>query len=492
MAIGFTLIRPIDGMRAAASYGFSWTTLALGPLEMIRRTDLGFPLGILLADYAASVALYFLYDHSVGALAVRLVAGNVCAALVYNEMQTLRRLSRGYELLGPRHLIEPLAAKFPREGRSGRLRLLYERWLVLIVFSIGVAQIHYQLWDLSLLTNLFTGPPAKSSMQPLPTATVPPFGTTGTLDPAAKGKTAEILRPPSSPSSGPTPSKQSSPEPVPTAAPGVMPAPILAPTATPNVSPTRGTVAPVPSVLLEESRRQCDTLMGTQFDSDLPKDVVPLVSTSLQSDDAIDSAIANCERARVGGHRRYSNQLGRALAARATLFASAGRETEARDFMNRAVQSWKRAAGEGSGSAMNFLGAYYNGTFNSGAKGGVDFVPPDYLKALEQWEKGSNLGNARAARNAAVVYLYGAEQYPPVTQDIGRAITQFERAIKAGDLSASAIYGESLYLGDPKQLKRDPAKGLTYLTSACQGGDPRAKGFFDKSRKPPVARPPNC
>jgi hypothetical protein len=200
--------------------------------------------------------------------------------------------------------------------------------------------------------------------------------------------------------------------------------------------------------------------------------------------------------ARTGPGRRFNTQLGRAYAARAVLLASRGSDSDARDYMSKAIAQWEAAEAQGSGAAMNFLGAVYKGTFNSP---GFAFVQPNYPKALQYWLNGDRAGNLKAARNAGGMLLLGPADFAGVAQDIRRSKELLLRAINGGDVTAASLYGQALYYGYPPEVGKREAVGIDYLIKACNAGDPSAKVFFDtelaKSRRSPLlpaTRPSGC
>jgi TPR repeat protein len=97
------------------------------------------------------------------------------------------------------------------------------------------------------------------------------------------------------------------------------------------------------------------------------------------------------------------------------LLASRGNGNDAHYYMNRAITQWSAGEAQGSGAAMNFLGAVYKGSFNSPA---FTFLQPDYPKALLYWRMGDGAGNVKAARNAGGMLLLGPRDFPGVDQDI--------------------------------------------------------------------------
>jgi hypothetical protein len=348
-----------------------------------------------------------------------------------------------------------------------------------------------------------TAVPRAAAESPRPTATpAPTFTPTSEPSPTAVPR-AETPRPIATPAPTFTPTSTPSPTAVPTAA--DTPRPIPIPTPTPTLSPTaipRVTETPRPpaksaAVILAEQQRACDAAMGSQFDSDLPPGTAYVPDTSALSEADIDQAIASCEAARAGPSRRFNTQLGRAYAARAVLLASKGSFADAVDYMNRAIAQWTAAEAQGSGAAMNFLGALYKGTFNIPT---YAFLKPVYPTALRYWQNGDKAGNLKATRNAGGMLLLGPEEFPGVAQDINRARELLLKAINGNDMAAASVYGQALFYGYPPGVGRNHgAEGIGYLIRACNAGDSSAKAFFDKefakpSKSPllPVTRPAGC
>lgn len=236
--------------------------------------------------------------------------------------------------------------------------------------------------------------------------------------------------------------------------------------------------------------------MGSQFDLDLPIGVKYVADTSVLPETDIDHAIASCEVARTGPGRRFNTELGRAYAARAVLLASQNQDADARDYMNKAITQWNAAESQGSGAAMNFLGAVYKGTFNSPT---FSFFQPDYPKALQYWLRGDKANNLKAARNAGGMLLLGTADFPGVPQDIKKSKELLQRAINGNDMTAASLYGQALFYGYPTAVGKDGAAGIDLLIRACNAGDPSAKVFFDtelaRSRRSPLlpaTRPVGC
>jgi Sel1 repeat len=176
--------------------------------------------------------------------------------------------------------------------------------------------------------------------------------------------------------------------------------------------------------------------------------------------------------------------------------AAANDKDTARAKMAQGVDLWQAAAAAGSGAAMNFLGAYYNGTFNS-AK--LSFVQPDSQKAFDYWLKGARANNTKAMENAGIVYLAGPSDYPPIQRDVDKAQLWLTKAIQGGSTNAAVVLGEALFYGSTPGLTRDVKKGLDYLTKACIAGEVGAKRFFDhEMNRPqyrtllPAVRPTGC
>lgn len=219
---------------------------------------------------------------------------------------------------------------------------------------------------------------------------------------------------------------------------------------------------------------ECDRLMATQFDNDLSPQIPPADADSL-SDADVDQAIAACTLAMRGSApRRFASEAGRAYAQRAARRArTIDSQPAAREDMDQALQAWRTAAANNSGAAMNFLGAYYKGTFNANYL----FTVPDYQQALNYWLNGANVGNARSMRNAGAVLLRGSEQYAPVQKDVVKAKEFLTRADQRGEMGATNALGQSYFYGDG--VEKNTSLGLDLITKACRAGDQDAKKFFD-------------
>lgn len=249
---------------------------------------------------------------------------------------------------------------------------------------------------------------------------------------------------------------------------------------------------PQPSVPVD-ARAECDRLMAAQYDNDLPPQAPYVERAEDLSDDDIHAAISACaDAARQTNSRRLLTQKARALAARAQRWSIPAEESNARNDMNQAIVLWERAAEAGSGSALNFLGSYYKGTFNTN----MTYVTPNFGKALDLWSRGAELGHVRAMRNAGAMLLWGAELYPPVARNLPRAKDLLTRAARRGEIGAASELGQAYLRGDPTE--KNVSAGVELITMACRGNDDAAKAFFDrelaKTRRleslPP--RPPGC
>jgi hypothetical protein len=462
MAFKFALVRPADDSKRVGYYGFAWSTLLLGPLAALARRDFGSSFLLMLSEVVVC-ALVFLSDRNPLLLVARLAVVTFSWALLYNELYTLGLIASGFRFEGSHEVVSALEGQFPAGGRADRVRLLRERSLTLVVLGLGCLQ--------AIVISMPNSPPslAIDARKSSPTTPLPPA-----VSPA------------------PEVPKVTPPLPAPSATPA---APV--PTPVPRLVDTPRVPAKSAVVVLAEEQRACDAAMGTQFDSDLPNGVRYVVDTSVLSEADIDHAIASCEVARTGPGRRFNTQLGRAYAARAVLLASRGNDADARDDMNKAITQWNAAEAQGSGAAMNFLGAVYKGTFNSP---NFSFLQPDYPKALQYWLKGDKAGNLKAARNAGGMLLLGPTDFPGVAQDIKRSRELLAKAINGGDMTAASLYGQALYYGYPPEIgKKEGASGIEYLIRACNAGDPSAKAFFDtefaKSKKSPLlptTRPAGC
>jgi TPR repeat protein len=494
MAFKFSLVRP-DGAARPGYFGFAWTTLFFGPLAPIGRKDFSIAFLTMALEIIFCLLVFWYYDRDAYLLAARLAIVSFCWALLYNEIHALNLLIEGFRFHGSDEVVAALNNKFSATGRAERLRLLRERSLVFVAAGLGILQISSYLLP-KVVTPLqkfpearFESPttPARETNRPPAPATSAEVAIPASVTPPSPAAVAPIPEVAQRPVAG-------TPSPAPAASPS--PAAEAINKAVPKEPPAQ-VVEKVPvrsdAEIRAEQQYQCDIAMGSQFDSDLPKNVTPIVDTSVLSEMAIDQAIASCDGARRGPGRRFNTQLGRAYAAKAVLLATKSDDRGARENMDQAVQQWKAAERQGSGAAMNFLGAYYKGTFNSVS---LRFLLPDYSRALEYWLAGEKAGNPKAARNAGGILLLGPSDYPPVPQDIPRAITLLEKAIRGGDLAAAATYGQALYYGDPKGVPKEMQRGLSLLARACAGNDSTAKAFYDreiaKQKKPTLVRPDGC
>jgi len=235
-----------------------------------------------------------------------------------------------------------------------------------------------------------------------------------------------------------------------------------------------GRVEQLVKLVVLDPRTECDRLMATQFDIDLPQQQ-PTANADALSDADVEQAINACATSvRDTSARRLMAQAGRAYAARAVRRAKVPDEQGARADMNEAIRLWNRAADAGSGSAMNFLGAYYKGTFNAN----LSFVTPNFGQALQYWTNGANAGHVRAMRNAGVMLLWGAEKFAPVERNLPRAKELLTRALQRGEVGAANELGQAYFYGDPTE--KNTTAGLDLIASACRGGDPDAKAFYDR------------
>lgn len=273
---------------------------------------------------------------------------------------------------------------------------------------------------------------------------------------------------------------------------------------TPEPAPTTPAIDPVDA---------CNRAMAISYDQDLPPGVSAVQDVTNLSADEFDRAVSTCGTSvqQNSGSRRLMSQLGRAYAARAVFLAKSGNMAAATADMNKAVEQWMKAADRGSGSAQNFLGAYFRGTFNNSS--GRQLVEPNFHKALSYWQASASAGNPRAARNAGAMLLLGSDalkqddvKFPTgagagsssVQPDIPRARQLLEFAAKK-DPSAATFYGKALFYGDPATLGKDTSRGLSLLTQACAAGDSDAGAFFDREMNKaasklllPASKPSGC
>jgi hypothetical protein len=245
------------------------------------------------------------------------------------------------------------------------------------------------------------------------------------------------------------------------------------------------------------ARQSCDRTFATPLDLDVPKSTPPMRDTASLTDEDLKSGLSSCLiMQKVSDERRYLTQAGRGYATIANRSAAAGDPAKASEMMAKGVDSWQDAAKAGSGAAMNFLGAYYNGTFNTGK---LAYVKQDPQKATEFWVNGAIAKNAKAMENAGIVFLAGPSDYPPIQRDVDKARQLLASAFEGGSTYAATVLGKALFYGSPSELKRDTKTGLDYLTKACIAGDLPARRFFDlemsrSQNKPflPDVRPAGC
>jgi hypothetical protein len=459
MAYKFTLVRSSDGAKRPGYFGFSWATLLAGPLTPLARRDFGSCFVLMLSE-ALICAIVFLFDKSLLMLAARLGIISLSWAILYNELHVLGLVNSGFRFEGPSDVVSALQNKFASTDTASRVRLLRERSLVFVVIGLACLQAATDITQKSSLSFV-----RKSGSAP---------GTT------ASREATPAIRTPTLPQTAPLAGSSQVPPPQMSPPPTAPTAPVPLPVAPKAVEAPRPPTISAAEVLAERER-ECDAAMGSQFDTDLPSSVKYVADTSAWSEADIDQAIASCDAARVAPGRRYNTQLGRAYAARAVLLAASGNDSDARDTMNKAIAQWNAAEAQGSGAAMNFLGAFYKGTFNSPT---FTFVQPDYPKALQYWLKGDSAGNLKATRNAGGMLLLGQADFAGVRQDIKKSRELLEKAIRGGDAPAASLYGQALYYGYPPEIgKKDAAAGLAFLTRACGLGDPSAKSFFDNEIK---------
>ena len=250
---------------------------------------------------------------------------------------------------------------------------------------------------------------------------------------------------------------------------------------------------------MEQQQREsiCDRTMATQFDLDLPASASYVKSASSLTDAEVGTAVSSCASAwRTTGARRFASQAGRAYAARAERRAAAGMQAEARSDMEQAVALWHAAINLGSGAAMNFLGAYEKGTFNTET---VQFIQPNLSEALQYWLKGAAQGNPKSMRNAGVMLLEGSPEYAPVVRNVAEGRSWLQKAADGGELTAAAALGKALFYGYPPEIGKDVSAGLALLTKACAGRDAGARSFFEKEMNRskyrellPAVPPPGC
>jgi TPR repeat protein len=189
--------------------------------------------------------------------------------------------------------------------------------------------------------------------------------------------------------------------------------------------------------------------------------------------------------------------------------------------MEDALKAWRKAVSMSSGSAMNFLGAYYHGTYNEEvapwrARANLApfvFLNPSPETALRFFSQSADNSNASGMRNAGSMLLGDADP-PPVYQNIYEGVRLLTRAMKAGESKAAVILGKAFYTGSPRNVTNYapppvPAKeqALQFFGKACSDtSDPAARHsaeeFLDRISSPtynggggkldPSKRPPEC
>jgi hypothetical protein len=453
MALRFELTDG-NGTKATAYYGFSWTTLFFGPLPALFRGDAGFFVGLFGLEVLSAGLAYWYFGLAwlVGASA--LVVG-FAWALVYNEMHVLQLMKKGFRLTGEPEVITALESVFDSKDIGGKEQLLRQRasLLMLIAFTALFGALRW--------VSPIPQPSASPRVEVNPVPSRPP---------AAEPQAERTVR------------VEPTPEPAPT---------------TPAIDPVDA----------------CNRAMAISYDQDLPPGVSAVQDVTNLSADEFDRAVSTCGTSvqQNSGSRRLMSQLGRAYAARAVFLAKSGNMAAATADMNKAVEQWMKAADRGSGSAQNFLGAYFRGTFNNSS--GRQLVEPNFHKALSYWQASASAGNPRAARNAGAMLLLGSDalkqddvKFPTgagagsssVQPDIPRARQLLEFAAKK-DPSAATFYGKALFYGDPATLGKDTSRGLSLLTQACAAGDSDAGAFFDREMNKaasklllPASKPSGC
>jgi hypothetical protein len=248
--------------------------------------------------------------------------------------------------------------------------------------------------------------------------------------------------------------------------------------------------------IIGNTRQKCDRNLANPFDPDAPKGSPTMRDTAALSDDEIQQALTAClQMQNYSDDRRYLTQAARGYATQATRRAAANTDDATR-LMGRALSLWNRAKAAGSGAAMNYLGAYYSGSFNTA---NLRFVQPDYREALDNWLKAADANNVKAMENAGLVLLAGAADYPPIQRDANRAQGLLSSAARGDDMNAATALGKAFFYGSPPEITQDYARGLAYLTTACIKGEVGARRFFDlEMNRPqyrthlPATRPAGC
>ena len=155
----------------------------------------------------------------------------------------------------------------------------------------------------------------------------------------------------------------------------------------------------------------CTRNAGSKFDTDNASKDGPADTASL-SDEVIRTTIQACQSAAQQindstGKRRALAQLGRVQAAQAVSLAKGGLGAQARQLMQSAVGSWMTAANLKSAIAMNFLGAYFDGSYSREVNRADSdyFVQRDQATAITWWRSAADAGNPTAMSNMAAMML---------------------------------------------------------------------------------------
>lgn len=245
---------------------------------------------------------------------------------------------------------------------------------------------------------------------------------------------------------------------------------------------------------------QCDSLAGSRFDTDRPNGVPPVDNMLTLSEVDVDTAISACtEAVKSSSQRRFYAQLGRAYATKAEKQAISGNDSAASASMEQALSVWRKGASRGSGSAMNFLGAYHRGTYNDEVAPGraranlppFTFISPSLETSLRFFLDSARNSNPNGMRNAGSLLL-GDMDPPPPFQSVPDGVQWLKKAISSGDSKAAIVLAKAFYTGSPRDVIRyadhSPSpkdQALQLLRKACEdSADPAArssaKEFVDK------------
>ena len=248
-----------------------------------------------------------------------------------------------------------------------------------------------------------------------------------------------------------------------------------------------GTSTSISNTTASQNMESCTRGAGSRFDTDNSSKDGPNDTATLTLD-VIRATISSCRAAsqQAGDtrvKRRAFAQLGRAQAALAVRLGQANMESDAKQAMQIALNSWTTAASLGSAFAMNQIGAYHDGSFSREVNRSDSsyFGPRDQREAITHWSAAAKGGNPPAMTNMAAMMLdlrstlvnfdaQQADQYLEASMRLGHARAFIVKA--AGVLNGHL---EPFLRGDAN--KRQRAAQLAEK-AACAGDRAAADAFF--------------